>query len=601
MTEHISEGRMNGSPVLAVEDLTIALNQGAEPLVDGLSLTVAPGERVGLIGESGSGKSLTALSVMGLLHPSLQATGSVRLSGRQVLGLGEKQLAALRGRHMSMVFQEPMTALDPLMRVGKQVEQVLRTHGTPRATARARVSHLLQEVGLPEPDLLAAAYPHQLSGGQRQRVLIAMAVANNPQLLIADEPTTALDVTVQAQILQLLATLSSQRGSGLLLITHDLAVVAAVCQRVVVMRQGQLVEQGPVDRVFSQPRHPYTQQLLTASRLPAYADAERGDGLPPLISVKDVRKNYPARTLGAPATQALAGVSLDIYPGEALGIVGESGSGKSSLLRLVGAGDTADSGSISYRLPGAGTQLGAGVSGGQVVAAASRAAVRRDMMRVRQAVRMVFQDPASALDPRMTIGQILAEPLLTRFYLTQGPAARQAAVLQAETSSAGASGTGVSDAQAPGQKLLGRRKLGGAGRQPDWVQARVLEMLAAVGLDQPGILSRYPQQFSGGQRQRIAIARALVTHPPIVLADEPVSALDVSVRGQILDVLSQLTRDRGLTLVLVSHDMAVVRHLCDRVAVMRQGQLVEVGATRSLWEHPHHPYTQALKAATLTL
>lgn len=572
-------------PALAVRDLAVRTRDRV--LVDGVSLTVGAGERVGLIGESGSGKSLTALAVMGLLPDGVTATGGVDVAAeRGLLARGDRRLAPLRGRLMSMVFQEPMTALDPLVRVGAQVAEVMTLHGARgRADAAERAVGLLREVGLPDPDRAARAYPHQLSGGQRQRVMIAMALANDPALLVADEPTTALDVTVQAQVLDLMADLVARRGTGLLFITHDLAVVARVCERVVVMRDGRVVESGPVAEVFADPQHPYTRGLLAASDLaatdahgrlftvatadgyrpgagasavaaPAPAARPEPDGAAaPAVRVRDLTRRYVRSRAGwrrrpADVVDALRGVSFDVAPGERFGLVGESGSGKTTALRLLAGLDTPTSGGVEV----AGVRLAEDGPDGQ------RLAGPRELARVRSDLQMVFQDPMGSLDPRMRVGDVVAEPLLNP--------ANRAALPEAATAD-------------------GRRGL-------------VAEMLAAVRLPADAA-ERYPHQFSGGQRQRISIARALVCRPRVLVADEPVSALDVSVRAQVLNLLADLADERELTLVLVSHDLGVVRHLCDRVAVMRAGEIVEQGTTEQVWADPRHEYTRRLQAATPVL
>jgi ABC-type glutathione transport system ATPase component len=583
-----------GPPALAVRDLAVRTRDRA--LVDGVSLTVGAGERVGLIGESGSGKSMTALAVMGLLPDGVTASGAVDVAAeRDLLARGDRRLAPLRGRLMSMVFQEPMTALDPLVRVGAQVAEVVTLHGARgRAEAAQRAVGLLREVGLPDPDRAARAYPHQLSGGQRQRVMIAMALANDPVLLVADEPTTALDVTVQAQVLDLMTDLVARRGTGLLFITHDLAVVARVCERVVVMRDGRAVESGPVAEVFADPQHPYTRGLLAASDLAAtdargrlFTVATAGGYSPgaapvpvaapvagpvvatpapaarpgppaaaaPVVRVRDLTRRYVRSRAGwrrrpADVVDALRGVSFDVAPGERFGLVGESGSGKTTALRLLAGLDTPTSGTVEV----AGVRLAEDGPDGPLLARP------RELARVRSELQMVFQDPMGSLDPRMRVGDVVAEPLLNP--------ANRTALPEAATAD-------------------GRRGL-------------VADMLAAVGLPADAA-ERYPHQFSGGQRQRISIARALVCRPRVLVADEPVSALDVSVRAQVLNLLADLADERELTLVLVSHDLGVVRHLCDRVAVMRAGEIVEQGATEQVWADPQHEYTRRLQAATPVL
>ena len=467
--------------ILSVTDLHVG-----DGLLDDITFTVGRGERVGLIGESGSGKSLTALSIMGLLPRGLSASGSVVLNGRELIGLPDRHVRPLRGKVMSMVFQEPMTALDPLMTVGRQVQE---------AAERSDVADLFEQVSL-DPARMNA-YPHELSGGQRQRVLIAMALAQEPDLLICDEPTTALDVTVQDQILDLLDHLVDQLGVSLLFITHDLGVINRMCRRVLVMSGGHVVEEGTTEQVLKAPAHPYTQRLVAAA-LPGEPAEVRPVG-EPLLVLENVTRRYGT-------TLALDDVSLIIHRGERLGIVGGSGSGKTTLLRQLAGLDVPTSGTV----------------------------------RVDAGVQVVFQDPQSSLNPRLRVGRSVAE--------------------------------------------------GGGDR------ARVREVLAEVGLPADAV-DRYPHQFSGGQRQRISIARAVAGKPEILLADEPVSALDVSVRAQVLELLDELVDEYGLTLVFISHDLSVVREVCSTVAVMYQGRLVEHGPTEDVWANPQHEYTRSLLAA----
>ncbi|MFF2300487.1 dipeptide ABC transporter ATP-binding protein [Arthrobacter sp. NPDC058127] len=574
-----------GRPALEVSGLTIS--SADHVLVDSLQFRIDKGERVGLIGESGSGKSLTSLAVMGLLPETLSARGIVRIDGdeRNLVGLGEAQAARLRGRNMAMVFQEPMTALNPLMRVGRQIAEAMTIHATQpnRPSAERRAIELLADVGLPTPAETARAYPHQLSGGQRQRVVLAIALANDPALLVCDEPTTALDVTVQKQVLNLVLETVSKRDTGLLFITHDLAVVGETCERVLVMNKGVVVEEGPIDRVFTRPEHPYTRGLLAASDLdatdesgrlftvstagsyvpgrsvqrmdrtedPAAASMEQATEPPfpetPTVVVKaeNITKQYRrGRTsLFAPAqtVDALKGVSFQIEAGQRFGIVGESGSGKSTLLRILSGLDVPTSGNID------------------VVGRRLNGARKADLAEMRRNLQIVFQDPMGSLNPRMAVGDIIAEPLLN------------AANLQ--------SGVGM-----------------GKKEQRDLVA----EMVAAVGLPKDAV-DRYPHQFSGGQRQRISIARALACRPRILVADEPVSALDVSVRAQVLNLLADLVQEYELTLIFVSHDLHVVRYLCDQVAVMQRGEIVEQGSTRDIYENPRSDYTRSLLEATPTI
>jgi len=568
---------------------------GEKTLVDSLSFSIAAGERVGLIGESGSGKSITSLAVMGLLPDTVRATGTVRVADdeRNIVDLDERAAARLRGSEMAMVFQEPMTALNPLMRVGAQIAEAMTIHRTQptKAAAAARAVELLADVGLPSPAETAKAYPHQLSGGQRQRVVLAIALANDPALLVADEPTTALDVTVQKQVLDLVLRTVTQRRTGLLFITHDLAVVGETCERVLVMNKGVVVEEGPIDRVFTRPEHPYTRGLLAASDLAAtdsdgrlftvatsagyqpgrsvdrmnapvvaaQADAAASAQQPAapqpaapqpaapqfVVRASELGKTYTrGRTslFGPPQkVEALRGVTFDIEAGQRFGIVGESGSGKSTLLRMLSGLDRPTSGAIEVVGRDIGRARGA------------------DLAELRRNLQIVFQDPMGSLDPRMKVGDIIAEPLLN------------AANLESGTS-------------------LPKRE-----------RARmVAEMLDAVGLPTDSV-DRFPHQFSGGQRQRISIARALVCRPRILVADEPVSALDVSVRAQVLNLLADLVEEYKLTLIFVSHDLGVVRYLCDRVAVMQSGRIVEQGATAEIYANPANDYTRTLIEATPTI
>ncbi|GAB47746.1 dipeptide ABC transporter ATP-binding protein [Mobilicoccus pelagius] len=559
--------------VLRVEGLGVTAH--GRDLVSGVDLHIEPGERVGLIGESGSGKSLTALSIMGLLGESLTPRGSIRVAGveHDVVGAGERALSAMRGRDVSMVFQEPMTALDPTMRVGRQIaETMLIRRGQERPvhteeTAKDAALVLMEELGIPDPENAYRAYPHQLSGGQRQRIVLAIALANDPRLLVCDEPTTALDVTVQAFVLDRIVRATTDRGAAVLFISHDLPVVASVCSRVYVMNGGRIVESGPTERVFTRPAHPYTRRLIDASTLPPRAErtgatatpsstpraatrpatrtTTRTRSVPPPVPAVPAVLDTPAvlqangitrtyrrggRFGGGRRIEALRGVDLRVEAGERVGIVGESGSGKSTLLRIVAGLDEPTSGTVL-------------VDGHPTRSAA-------DLRRVRERLQLVFQDPMGSLDPRMRVADVVAEPLVG----------------------------------------LGRP----GGRE------RVDELLTAVGLS-PEAGERYPHQFSGGERQRISIARALAPSPGILLADEPVSALDVSVRAQVLGLLSGLVDDLGLTLVMVSHDLSVIRHTCDRVLVMRDGEVVESGPTESVYEDPQHPYTQRLVGAIPTL
>lgn len=573
---------MSERQLLKVSNLSISAGERA--LVSDLSFSMAAGERIGLIGESGSGKSLTATALLGLLPEELSVSGTGGLHGfeHNLFTAPERAMAPLRGDEISMVFQEPLSALNPLMKIGAQVAEVLLIHRTlgTRAAARARAIELLASVQIPDPAQAANAYPHQLSGGQRQRVMIAMALANDPQLLLCDEPTTALDVTVQSQVLELISAQVSARGTGLLFITHDLAVVARMCTRVLVLNQGRIVEQGEIDTVFSAPTHPYTRALLAASDMSAtdergrlFTVATAGNYQPPalraaapdsptsapvpaasarssattadhaiapLITASNLNRSYHrARTSlfgPRPVVHALANIDFTVAPGERVGIVGESGSGKSTLLRILAGLDT----------PTGGDAIVAGTS----IAGAREA----DLSALRSELQIIFQDPLGSLDPRMRVADIVAEPLLV-----------------------------------PGQRLDAAAR-----------RATVLKLLNAVGLE-PDSANRYPHQFSGGQRQRISIARALVNRPRILVADEPVSALDVSVRAQVLNLIADLVDEYALTLLLVSHDLSVIRHLCQRVIVMKDGRIVEAGDTEQIYNNPAHPYTARLIASSLDL
>ncbi len=575
--------------LLAVDHLNV--RTAHRTLVHDFSLQMQQGERIGLIGESGSGKSMTTTALLGLLPNGVTADGSVTLRGAaqqngrdgNLLEASERELMQIRGRDMAMVFQEPLTALNPLMRAGDQVAEIMTQHGLVKgkAEAKQRAIEMLDAVKLPDPAQAARAYPHQLSGGQRQRVMLAMALANDPALLLCDEPTTALDVTVQRQVLDLILELVKQRGTGLLFITHDLAVVANMCTRVLVMNDGRIVEEGPTDEIFTRPQHPYTRGLLAASDLEATdadgrlftvasardyvpptvdpaadreveahaAAAERehiaqraavDPGAEPVMRVTDLVRTYTRgkTSLFKPAAEvhALKGISFEVPRGGRLGVVGESGSGKSTLLRILAGLDQPTSGSA--------------VVVGNEVAGAKEAQLRE----LRQQLQIVFQDPMGSLDPRMSVEQIISEPLLVR----------------------------------------GRNETAAQRSQ------MVAEMLEAVGLP-ASAAERYPHEFSGGQRQRISIARALICRPAVVVADEPVSALDVSVRAQVLNLLADLVDEYGLTLVFVSHDLNVVRHLCDSVIVMQSGEIVEAGETETVYRDPQHPYTKRLIDSSLTL
>ncbi|GEC16536.1 ABC transporter ATP-binding protein [Nitrobacter winogradskyi] len=529
-------------PLLDVRDLSVVFHHGggSTMAVDRISFDIKRGECVALVGESGSGKSVSALSVLKLLpypaasHPS----GHIRFNGRELLGLSEREIRSIRGNDISIIFQEPMTSLNPLHTIEAQIGEILLLHGGVRgAAARKRTLELLTQVGIPEPDTRLASYPHQLSGGQRQRVMIAMALANEPDLLIADEPTTALDVTVQAQILALLADIRARLGMSLLFITHDLGIVRRIADRVCVMNGGKIVEQGPVEQVFESPQHPYTRELLAAEPKPDPAPP-RPDA-PVVIATDNLKVWFPIRrgllrkTVGH--IKAVDGVTLKVRQGETLGVVGESGSGKTTLglalLRLISS-----DGPIVF--------LGKDIQGLRF----------KEMRPFRRDMQIVFQDPFGALSPRMSVGDIVAEGLSVH------------------------------------QGLLSETER----------EARVVKALTDVGLD-PATRFRYPHEFSGGQRQRISIARAVVLEPNFVVLDEPTSALDMLFQAQMVDLLRELQRKRDLTYMFISHDLRVVASLASHLIVMRQGKVVEEGPASELFRNPKSDYTRALFAAAFRL
>ncbi|MFI0862049.1 dipeptide ABC transporter ATP-binding protein [Streptomyces smyrnaeus] len=527
-------------PILRLDDLGVVFTtqSGEVPAVRGVSLLVEPGETLALVGESGSGKSTVALAAMGLLADNARATGSATVAGTEVVGASEAALAGLRGRTVSMVFQEPATALDPLTRVGKQIAEVVRNHREISAKdAAAEAVELLRRVGIPEPEKRASAYPFQLSGGQRQRVVIAMAIANEPALLIADEPTTALDVTVQAEILDLLRRLAAETGTGVLLVTHNMGVVADFADRVAVMYHGEIVETGPVEDVLLRPSHEYTRRLLAAvPRLSV--DGEEAPGTPraaapteaePVVELDNVSVVFGR---GRGAVRALEGVSFTVRHGETLGLVGESGSGKSTASRVALGLITPNEGTVSLF----GTDL-----------ARTRSRARRAL---RAGIGVVLQDPVASLDARMTVGECVAEPLRVH-----------------------------------------RRSLSARERQE-----RVAAVLDRVRLSRE-VARRAPRELSGGQRQRVSLARALVLEPRLLVADEPTSALDVSVQEAVLEVISELQAELGFACLFVSHDLAVVQHFAQRVVVMRAGRVEEQGDTGTTLLRPETDYTRRLLAA----
>ncbi len=536
---------MSAAPLLEVRGLQVAF--GGRPVVHGIDFAVAPGEKLALVGESGSGKSVSALALLGLVQ-NARVTGSARLAprrpgepARDLLALPERELLAVRGEDIAMVFQEPMTALNPLFAVGDQVAEVLELkQGLSRRQAWDAAVEALAATGIPEPARRAQAFPHQLSGGQRQRAMIAMALACRPRLLLADEPTTALDVTLRLQILGLLADLQRQTGMAVLLITHDLHLVRRFADRVAVMQEGRLVEEGAVATVFGQPQHAYTRKLVDSRPSRDVAEAAPCEGQAPVLRAQGLRVDYPVPLPGLRGWfrrgrfTAVQGADFALAPGRTLGVVGESGSGKSTLaLAALGL------------LPAGGTLQACG-QGWQGRLDADRP--------LRRQVQVVFQDPFSSLSPRMTVGEIVGEGLLVHE-------------------------PGLPEAQRRG---------------------RVVAALADVGLSEaqfPGLLDRYPHEFSGGQRQRLAIARALIVEPRLLVLDEPTSALDVTIQKQVLQLLQRLQRERGLAYLLITHDVDVVRAMAHDVVVMKDGQVLEAGPVAQVLGAPAHAYTRALVEA----
>ncbi|NIF40952.1 ABC transporter ATP-binding protein [Burkholderia sp. Tr-862] len=528
----------SGEPLLSLEHLHVRF--GDTVAVDDVTLAIGRGERVALVGESGSGKSVTALAILRLLRDA-DVSGTIRLAGQDLAGKSEREMRGLRGSDIAMIFQEPMTALNPLYTIGAQIGETIVLHdGVTAAEARKRAIALLARTGIAEPEKRVDSYPHQLSGGQRQRAMIAMALACRPRLLLADEPTTALDVTIRAQIVDLLLELqreeAEKRGMAILLITHDLNLVRHFAERVAVMERGKLVESGSVERIFAEPEHPYTQRLLNSRPqravvpvmpiAPVVLDARH-------VSVQFARKRPGfAGWFGTVPVTAVADVSVSVRQGETLGIVGESGSGKSTLaMALLGLQKTAQ-GEIEFQGRALSTYRG------------------REQTALRSNMQVVFQDPFSSLSPRHTIERIVGEGLeLHRPELT-----------------------------------------------PDARRAKSLAVLREVGLDRT-VLHRYPHEFSGGQRQRIAIARALVLEPRILILDEPTSALDVSIQQQVLKLLANLQQKYNLGYVFISHDLEVIGAMAHRVAVMQEGVVVESGEVAEIFARPSHPYTQKLLKA----
>ena len=528
-------------PLLSVRDLGVAFRQGGATTVavDGVSFDIARGETLALVGESGSGKSVTALSVMKLLPPGGTVTGGrILFKGKDLLSVGERELQAVRGNDIGIVFQGPMTSLNPLHTIERQVGEILKIHqGMSDQAARKRVLELLDEVGIRDAESRLGAYPHQLSGGQRQRVMIAMALANEPDLFIADEPTTALDVTVQAQILELLRTLQKRTGMAMLFITHDLGIVRKVAQRVCVMTKGKIVEQGATEAIFAAPQHPYTRHLLAAE---PKGDPPKSDPSAPVVMSADdlkvwfpIKRGFMRRVVGH--IKAVDGVDVAVRRGQTLGVVGESGSGKTTLglalMRLISS-----QGRIVF--------LGKEIDGRNF----------KEMRPLRSDMQIVFQDPYGSLSPRMSVAEIVGEGL---------------------------------QVHAPSLSAAERDR-------------KVAKALSEVGLD-PETRHRYPHEFSGGQRQRIAVARAMVLEPKFVMLDEPTSALDMSVQAQVVDLLRDLQRRHDLAYLFISHDLKVVKALANDLIVMRNGKVVEHGPAEKVFARPESDYTRALLAAAFDM
>ena len=532
------------APLLQVRHLHVGF--GGQDVVKDLSFSISAGEKLALVGESGSGKTVTALSLLRLVGDA-QLRGEALMGGRNLLQISEREMRAVRGDEIAVIFQEPMTALNPLMTMGAQIAEVLQLkQGLGDKAAWAQAVALLATTGIPEPERRAGSYPHQLSGGQRQRAMIAMALACRPKLLIADEPTTALDVSLRGQILELLSDLQRQTGMAVLMITHDLPLVRHFADRVAVMEKGRLVELGPVAEVFADPQHAYTQKLLTST--PQRQVVARQPEAPPVLQTRDLRVAYATPLPGIAGWfrkgrfEALRGASMVLGQGQTLGVIGESGSGKSTLAQA-----------ILGLLPSQG-ELRIGQQSWQLPAQRNSAANQR----LRRKVQVVFQDPFSSLSPRMTVQEMVGEGL----------------------------------------------QLAQPGLAAADLQQQVLALLQEVGMTEaqfPGLLERYPHEFSGGQRQRLAIARALIVDPEILVLDEPTSALDVTIQHQVLALLQRLQRERGLSYLLITHDVAVIRAMAHEVLVMKDGEVVESGEVMQVLDAPRQPYTQRLMSASLEL
>ncbi|CAN7577705.1 ABC transporter ATP-binding protein [Bosea sp. LjRoot9] len=521
-------------PLLTVSNLTLRIGASGKTVVNDVGFSVSPGEIVGIVGESGSGKTLAARAIMGFVPPAVKlVSGSILFDGDEITTMAPKRLRAVRGSKVGMVFQEPMTSLNPSMMIGRQLEEGLALHrDLDAAGRRALILDMLRRVGLSDPEGALHAFPHQFSGGMRQRIMLASVMLLKPALLLADEPTTALDAVVQRDVMELMVDLTKENGTAVLLISHDLGMVARYCSRIVVMSQGDVVEQGAADDILARPQHPYTRKLLAAMPLRGLA-RELPEAKTPIVAVRDLVVDYPGRQRffrkSAPK-RALHGISLAVQPGEVVAVVGGSGSGKTTLGQSIAGLVKSSGGEILFN--------GKPIFKSEVA-----------YWDYRLNCQMVFQDPYSSLDPRMSIGELVTEPL--RLVPGMGAAEKK---------------------------------------------ARVAEVLAEVGLGN-GFADRFPHELSGGQRQRVAIARAVVRRPSFVIADEPVSALDVTVRAQVLELFAELQRKHGFSCLFISHDLGVVEQVADRVVVMQEGRIVEEGSRDQIFDDPQHAYTRKLLSA----